>query len=92
MQVDPKAKLALDALIEADERRRDRRAWSFWVTIGVASICAGWISRIESLPGVIQIGLLAFGGIGAILFLAFLSTKPFGRNFYNGPEWWWDLW
>jgi hypothetical protein len=91
MQIDPKSKLAIDAIVDAERRRTDRRAWSFWITIAVLSIAAGWVSRIEWIPGAIRIALLLLAAVGAILFLGFLSTKPFGRGFYNGPEWW-DLW
>lgn len=82
----------IDALIDADERRRDRRGWSFWLTVLALSLAAGWACRYDAIPGSIRIALAVLGAIGALLFLAFLSTKPFGRGFYNGPEWWSEFW
>jgi uncharacterized membrane protein YkvI len=91
MEIDPESKSAIDALVAFEQRRSDRRAWSFWLAVAVLSVIAALASRIQSLPELLQAGFLIVGVVGLLLFLAFLSTKPFGRDFYNGPEWW-DLW
>jgi hypothetical protein len=70
------------------EREKSRRAWRFWFVVAAVSIAAMYLVRYDSLPGLLRIALAAVGGLGFLLFLAFLSTKPFGRNYYAGPSWW----
>jgi hypothetical protein len=87
LEPDPKGKLMIDAVLDSKQQRRDRRGWTFWITVLGMSLAAGCAYRIESLPYFFRIALAVLGAIGAILFLAFLSSKPLGRDFYNGPEW-----
>jgi hypothetical protein len=88
-KVDPKSKLMIDALVDVSERDRSRRAWSFWLTVAGASLVALWCVRYDFLPNFLRLGLAVVGGAGLLLFLVFLSTKPFGRGYYAGPAWWW---
>ena len=87
--IDPKNKAMIDALMDVTERERSRRAWSFWLAICAISLGALWCVRYEFLPNVIRLLLAILGAFGGLLFLVFLSTKPFGRSFYSGPSWWW---
>ena len=89
VDIDPKTKAMIDALVEVSERERSRRAWSFWLFIAAVSLAALWTVRYEVIPDVIRLALAVIGGVGLLLFLAFLSTKPFGRGYYAGPAWWW---
>ncbi len=89
VEIDPKDKAMIDALVESRERERSRRAWSFWLCVGAASFAALWCVRYEFIPFAVRVALVAVGGLGMLLFLAFLSTKPFGRGYYAGPAWWW---
>jgi hypothetical protein len=85
---DPKSKEMIDALVEAMERERSRRAWSFWLSVGAASVAALWSVQYETLPDFLRLSLAVVGGLGLLAFLFFLSTKPFGRGYYAGPQWW----
>jgi hypothetical protein len=89
VKIDPKAKLMIDAVVDTDTKGRDRRGWSFWLTVAVLSAVAVGTALVDALPAGLRFTLAILGCIGAVLFLTFLSTKPFGRNFYNGPNWWW---
>jgi hypothetical protein len=85
---DAKSKEMIDALGEVTERERSRRAWSFWLTVAAVSLVALWAVRYEWLPTFLRLALAIVGGLGLLLFLVFLSTKPFGRGYYAGPQWW----
>jgi hypothetical protein len=89
VNINPKDKAMIDAVVEVSERERSRRAWSFWIFVGAISLAALWCVRYEFLPNAVRLALAAIGGLGLLLFLFFLSTKPFGRGYYAGPEWWW---
>ena len=89
VNIDPKDKAMIDALVEVSERERSRRAWSFWISVAVVSLVALWCVRYEAIPDIIRLALAALGGVGLLLFLFFLSTKSFGRGYYAGPAWWW---
>jgi hypothetical protein len=89
VNIDPKNKAMIDALMDVTERDRSRRAWSFWLTVGGASLVVLWCVRYEFLPNLVRLVLAVVGGLGLLLFLFFLSTKPFGRGYYAGPAWWW---
>jgi len=88
VNIDPKDKAMLDAVAEVSERERSRRAWSFWLCVGGLSVVALWCVRYESIPSAVRLALAIFGALGVLLFLVFLSTKPFGRGYYAGPSWW----
>jgi hypothetical protein len=87
--VKPEDKATIDALVEVTEREKSRRAWSFWLFVAGLSLCALWTVRYEAIPNIVRLVLAALGGLGLLLFLVFLSTKPFGRGYYAGPAWWW---
>jgi hypothetical protein len=88
MQIAPKDKTLIDSVIDVTEREKSRCAWRFWLAVAAVSVAAMYLVRYEFLPGLLRIALTAAGGLGFLLFLVFLSTKPFGRNFYAGPSWW----
>ena len=79
----------VDAYLDAKDGARSMRAWSFWLTVGAASVGALWCVRYDFLPSAVRVALAIVGGLGLLLFLGFLSTKPFGRGYYAGPQWWW---
>jgi len=87
--IGPKNKAMIDALMDVTERERSRRAWSFWLTVGGVSLALLWCVRYEFLPNAVRLAIAVVGGVGLLLFLVFLSTKPFGRGYYAGPTWWW---
>ena len=78
----------IDAYLEVRDRDRSRRAWQFWLLVAAVSIGALWLVRYEWIPQYVRLGFAIVGGIGLLLFLAFLSTKSLGRDFYAGPSWW----
>ena len=86
---DPMGKAMVDAYLESKADARSKRAWSFWLTVGALSVGALWCVRYDFFPNVVRVSLALVGGLGLLLFLGFLSTKPFGRGYYAGPEWWW---
>ena len=86
---DPRDKAMIDAFVEVNARERSGRAWSFWLTVAAVSLGMLWSVRIEFIPNALRLLFAVLGGVGLLLFLAFLSMKPFGRNLYAGPEWWW---
>ena len=88
MEIKPENKAMVDAFVDVRERERSHRAWHFWLVVGAASVVALYAVRFEFLPFGVRVALVAIGGLGFLLFLVFLSTKSFGRNFYAGPSWW----
>ncbi len=88
MEVKPKDKALIDALVDVTERERSARAWRFWIFVAVASAIAANVSTYDALPWFIRLALALLAGLGILLFLVFLSTKPFGRGYYAGPSWW----
>jgi hypothetical protein len=92
MDRNPRDTTSLDAVIDAAHRAESRRGWSFWTAVAVLSGVAIWVGTFEALPDWLQITLVIFGAVGLLLFLCFLSTKPFGYGYYNGPSWWGSWW
>jgi hypothetical protein len=86
--IDPKNKAMIDAYLDVRDRDRSRRAWQFWLFVAAVSTGALWLVRYDWIPQYFRLSLVIVGGIGLLLFLAFLSTKPFGRGYYAGPSWW----
>ena len=88
MEIKPENKAMIDSFVDVRARERSHRAWRFWLVVALASVGALYAVRFEFLPLAVRVALIAIGGIGFLLFLVFLSTKSFGRDFYTGPEWW----
>jgi len=88
MDIDPKDKAMIDAYVDLTEEERSRRGWRFWLVIAAASVGALWMVRYDFIPDILRLILAIIGGLGLLLFLVFLSTRPFGRDFYAGPSWW----
>jgi hypothetical protein len=88
VKIDPRQKAMIDALVEQQERKRSGRRWILWLSVlssSLASLYAfnhglitGWFGNIVAIAGV----------AGVFLFLAFLSTLPFGRG-DSSFSWWW---
>jgi hypothetical protein len=88
VNIDPRQKAMVDALIDAQERKRSSRRWGIWLAVLGASLASlyafnhgfitGWFGNIVAITGI----------IGVFLFLAFLSTLPFGRG-ESSFKWWW---
>jgi hypothetical protein len=88
VEIDPKGKALVDTVLDTEKRERERRGWRFWLFVASSSVAAIYFATFDVLPGWARIVLATMGGTGALLFLCFLSGKPFGRNFYDGPDWW----
>jgi hypothetical protein len=88
VEIKPEKKAMIDAFVDVRERERSHRAWRFWLAVATASVAALYAVRFEALPFGIRVALVAIGAVGLPLFLVFLSTKSFGRDFYAGPSWW----
>jgi hypothetical protein len=86
VEIDPKARLVVDAVAESDANRRDHRGWIVWLSVAMLSVLALWATQVEVLPGGLRFALAILGGIGGVLFLAFLSTKTFGWFTHNRLE------
>lgn len=85
MEINPRDKLMLDALMEVSERDRARRQWRFWLSVFALSCIAWLVVYQEIFTGWLQLSLVIFGAMGFFCFLAFLSTKPWGRGW---NPWW----
>jgi hypothetical protein len=88
VEIDPKDKALIDTVLESEKRDREGRGWRFWLFVAATSVVLVYFATFDVLPGPARVVLAAMGGIGALLFLWFLATKPLGRDFYNGPSWW----
>ena len=87
LEIDPKDKLMLDALMDVSEQHRSRRQWWCWALVFVLS-CIAWVIAYEEIfTGWLQLSLVIFGAIGFLGFLVFLSAKPFGRNWDSWSSW-----
>ena len=90
--IDPTDRAAIDAHVDFSEQRKSRRGWLIWLTVAIGSGVAIYAATFDALPSQLRLGLVIGGSIGILLFLTFLSTKPFGRGYWDGPEvglWWW---
>lgn len=91
MSIDPRDKAFIDAHLECEAKQTSRKGWLVWLVIAIASVIAVYAAMFDVLPDALRLVLVVAGGIGILLFIAFLSTKSFGRGYWNGPEmgWWW---
>jgi len=88
LEINPRDKLMLDALIDVSERDRSRRQWWIWSIIFALSCVAWFVVYQEVFAGWMQLSLVILGTLGILCFLIFLSTKPFG----HGWDLWWSWW
>jgi len=89
----PSDRAMLDAVLEVNERERNRQGWRRALTVAAISLVALLTVRLEAFPPVVRLGFAVLEAIGMVAFLVFLSTKPFGRSDYSGVFWaWWFWW
>lgn len=88
MRLDPKHRERLDALVDSTEHQRSRRAWRVWLVVAVISLSLILLAQYDVIPPYLRIAMAVIGSLGLLLFLVFLSTKPFGHGDSSG-FWWW---
>ena len=88
MEIDPRDKAFVDHVVERDERRRSTRSWVIWLCILAVSYGLLYLFNHDYVSGWFGNVLAIAGIVGVFLFLAFLSTKPFGHG-DSSIRWWW---
>lgn len=88
VEVPPHAKAALDVLFEAEQRKRTRRRWLVWISALFLSLSVLVLFNHGVISGPLGSAFAVGGIVGVFLFLAFLSTKVFGRS-NSSVRWWW---
>ena len=88
MQLDPKDRARLDILVDSTQRERSRRAWRMWLSVAVTSLGLILLTQYDVIPAYLRVAMAVVGSIGLLLFLVFLSTKPYGHWDSRG-SWWW---
>jgi hypothetical protein len=88
MSLDPHNKAVIDHLLAAQERKRSQRGWIVWLTVLAVSLGCLYLFNHGLVSGRVGTALAIAGIIGVLLFLVFLSTKPFGRS-DSSIRWWW---
>jgi cell division protein FtsW (lipid II flippase) len=86
--VRPSAKAAMDVVFEVEQRKRSRRSWIIWLAVLLASLIALYLFNHDLIAGWPGQALAIAGIIGVILFLAYLSTRWYGRS-TSSFRWWW---
>jgi hypothetical protein len=87
MQIDPRDKAFIDFVVDEEQRKSSRRGWKIWlVVLGLSLTCLVLYNQ-NFVTGWFGMALAGGGALGVLLFLAFLSTKPFGHSDYS--FWWW---
>jgi hypothetical protein len=88
VNIDPRQKDMIDALVDAQERKRAGRQWVTWLTVLAVSLAGLYAFNHGFVSGWLGNTLAIVGIVGIFLFLAFLSTLPFGRG-DSSFKWWW---
>ena len=88
VNIDPKQKAMVDALVDAQERKRSGRRWVTWLAVFGVSMAILYAFNHEFITGWFGNILAIAGIVGVFLFLAFLSTLPFGSG-ASSFRWWW---
>jgi hypothetical protein len=88
VQIDPHNKAVIDALVDAEQRQRTRRGWIIWLVVLALSLTSLYLFNHDLVSGWIGTALAIGGVVGILLFLVFLSTKPFGHS-DSSYRWWW---
>lgn len=87
MEIDPHDKAMIDNVVDVQERSKSRRDWVIaLVTLGVSLLFLHMVNS-DSVSGWLADAFAVLGVLGILVFLAFLSTKPFGRSDYSW-RWW----
>ena len=84
MEINPRDKAMMDAVIEVTERHNAARSWLRWCVVGVVSVCIGLLVFVEIWPGWLKIVFAAISIVGFLLFLIFLSTTQIGKDIADG--------
>ena len=80
MNIDPKDKQVIDIVVDDESNRKSVRSWIVWIIVLVISLCALYLVNHDYVTGILGKTLAVSGILGVFLFIAFLSTKPFGRS------------
>ncbi len=80
MDLEPKNKMMIDALMYAQNGARTQRNRVRWFLVAVLSAATAAISMIEALPGWLRMTLFVASCLGGLAFLTFLSTTPMGKR------------
>jgi len=89
VQLDPRDRARLDALVDSTQRERSRRTWRIWLIVAVASLGLILLTQYDVIPGYLRVAMAVIGSLGLVLFLVFLSTKPYGHWDSPGSGFWW---
>jgi hypothetical protein len=60
--------------------KRETRSWLRWLAVLLVAMASLLLSQVELLPSILRLILLVSGALFAFIFLAFLSSKQFGRG------------
>jgi hypothetical protein len=88
MPIDPRDRAFIDSLVDEEQRKSSRRGWRFWIIELALSVACLVAFKFGLLTGWFGLVLAGGGALGVLLFLAFLSTKPFGHSDFSF-RWWW---
>jgi len=89
VQLDPRDRARLDALVDSTQRERSRRTWRIWVIVAITSLGLILLTQYDVIPGYLRVAMAVIGSLGLVLFLVFLSTKPYGHWDSPGSGFWW---
>jgi hypothetical protein len=89
MRIDPRDAAHLDAMIDSTRRKKSRRTWPVWLIVAVTSLGLILLAQFDSIHLYLRATMAVTGLVGLLLFLVFLSTKPYGRGNSSGFWGWW---
>ncbi len=90
MEPSPKDRAMIDAVVEVNQRARDRRGWWRAGITALLSVGALLLVPMEGLlPQSLRLALAVAGILGLLGVFFFLSTKPVGRSDTSGFPWFW---
>ncbi len=80
MNISPRDKAMMDAVIEVTERHQAARSRIRWFVVAVASVGIGLLVFTESLPWWLRMTFAAISVLGFLVFLIYLSTTQIGKD------------
>jgi hypothetical protein len=89
MQIDPRDAARLDALTDLTRRVKSRRVWRVWLIVAVVSLGLILLAQFDPIHLYLRAAMAVIGLAGLLLFLVFLSTKPYGHSNSHGFWGWW---
>jgi fatty acid desaturase len=87
VQLDPRDKARLDALTDSTQRKKSRRAWRVWLIVAFTSLALVLSAQFDLIHPYLRIAMVVIGSVGLLMFLVFLSTKPYGH--WDSSGFWW---